>query len=595
MSQNIQHLWHVAVITASPFHLVRQLNMTRVTLIGAGPGRPDLISMRGLDALRRADILLYDRLISDDLLAEVRADATKIFVGKRTGHHPTPQPQINALLIEHARTGKQVVRLKGGDPFVLGRGGEEALALAEVGIPFEVVPGITSALAVPAYAGVPLTEKKLGAAFSIVTGHEDPTKPESQLDWTRLVHMPTLVILMAVKRIRTITDDLLASGCATDRPALAVSRGTTGEQRIVSATVATLAAEIEQQQLPTPAIIVVGDVAGLADPLGWFDPREVGANFIADPKIAPAALMNGSAMASNGSVASVPDPGRGDDGTGRNGAPVLPNAASAFNEPVPTGRVYIAGAGPGHPDLITVRAAKALAQANVILHDRLVSPQLLARVKPSARMINVGKSSKRDRFSQATITQMLVDEALANPEQIVLRLKGGDPFIFGLGSDECAALAAANVPFEVVPGISSVTAVPAFAGIPVTHRGLSTMMTVVSGHGADEAQIGGIAWGNLSSRGTLVVLMGLRKLRLIAQQLLQAGWAGETPIAVIESGTTDAQHVSIGTLANLPAALDEMDPPVLVVIGNVVNLHEQLAWFGEGIAKTANVWGVAVR
>jgi len=229
------------------------------------------------------------------------------------------------------------------------------------------------------------------------------------------------------------------------------------------------------------------------------------------------------------------------------------------------------------------------------LHDRLVSPQLLARVKPSARMINVGKSSKRDRFSQATITQMLVDEALANPEQIVLRLKGGDPFIFGLGSDECAALAAANVPFEVVPGISSVTAVPAFAGIPVTHRGLSTMMTVVSGHGADEAQIGGIAWGNLSSRGTLVVLMGLRKLRLIAQQLLQAGWAGETPIAVIESGTTDAQHVSIGTLANLPAALDEMDPPVLVVIGDVVNLHEQLAWFGEGIAKTTNVWGVAVR
>jgi len=213
---------------------------------------------------------------------------------------------------------------------------------------------------------------------------------------------------------------------------------------------------------------------------------------------------------------------------------------------VPTGRVYITGAGSGHPDLITVRAAKAVAQADVILHDRLVSPQILARAKSAARVINVGKSSKRDRLSQETITRRLVDEALANPAQIVVRLKGGDPFVFGLGSDECAALAAANVPFEVVPGISSVTSVPAFAGIPVTHRGLSTMLTVVSGHGADESQIGGVAWDHLPINGTLVILMGLRKLRLIAENLLAASWSGDLPIAVIESGTTAAQRVAIG-------------------------------------------------
>jgi uroporphyrin-III C-methyltransferase len=244
----------------------------KVYLVGAGPGRADLITVRGLNLLRRADVVLYDRLIPRELLQEVRPEAEVIFVGKGPDRHIMPQAQINDLLIEHVRTGRQVVRLKGGDPFVFGRGGEEALALAKAGLPYEVVPGVSSVVAAPAYAGIPVTQRGLVTSFAVVTGHEDPTKQESTTDWAALAQVPTLILLMAVKRIAAICADLIEAGRDPDTPAVAISWATTDKQRVLRATLETLPQAIVENKLPTPAIMVIGDVAALHDQLAWFEP-----------------------------------------------------------------------------------------------------------------------------------------------------------------------------------------------------------------------------------------------------------------------------------------------------------------------------------
>jgi uroporphyrin-III C-methyltransferase len=241
-------------------------------LVGAGPGRADLITVRGLNLLRQADVVLYDRLIPRELLQEARAKAEMIFVGKRPDRHLLPQAEINRLLVDRVRAGQQVVRLKGGDPLVFGRGGEEVLALAEAGLPFEIVPGVSSVLAAPAYAGVPVTQRGLVTTFAVATGHEDPTKPYSTTDWATLARIPTLILLMAIKRIREICAELIAAGRAADTPAVAISWATTDQQRVLRATLDTLPDTIAQAELPTPAIIVIGEVAALSDQLAWFQP-----------------------------------------------------------------------------------------------------------------------------------------------------------------------------------------------------------------------------------------------------------------------------------------------------------------------------------
>lgn len=241
-------------------------------LVGAGPGRPDLITVRGLRVLQQADVVIYDRLVAHELLAETPPHTKCIFVGKRAGHHLVPQPEINALLIKYVQEGRRVVRLKGGDAFVLGRGGEEALALARAGLPFEVVPGVTSATAVPAYAGIPVTHRGISTAFAVVTGHEAAGKPHSPTDWHALAAMPTLIILMAVKRLHAICEALLTAGKAPNTPAAVISQGTTDAQRIVLAPLATLPEAFDQNPLPTPALIVIGEVAALSEKLAWFDP-----------------------------------------------------------------------------------------------------------------------------------------------------------------------------------------------------------------------------------------------------------------------------------------------------------------------------------
>jgi uroporphyrinogen III methyltransferase / synthase len=245
-----------------------------VYLVGAGPGDPGLMTARALELIAAADAILYDRLIPDVALAGARPDAELRYVGKGPGTPSMPQEEINSLLIELATADRTVVRLKGGDPFVFGRGGEEALALAEAGIPFEVVPGVTAGVAAPAYAGIPVTHRDDASAVAFVTGHEDPGKPESALDWEALARFPgTLVFYMGVRNLPLIAERLTAAGRSPAEPAAVVGRGTLPEQRTVSSTLADISTQVEEAGLGPPAVMVVGPVAVLRERLAWLERR----------------------------------------------------------------------------------------------------------------------------------------------------------------------------------------------------------------------------------------------------------------------------------------------------------------------------------
>lgn len=242
-----------------------------VSLVGAGPGDPELLTVKALRRLQSADAVVYDALANDALLTECRPDAQRIYVGKRAGCRAYAQDAINLLLVELARAGRQVVRLKGGDPFVFGRGGEEAQALHAAGIPFEVVPGVSSALAAPAYAGIPVTQRGVAVSFAVVTGHEDPTKPHSQINWAALAGIDTLVVLMGVGRLVQIAAQLVTHGRALDTPAAVVQWGTTTEQRTVVGTLATIAEDVAWAGIGAPATLIIGEVVRLREQLAWFD------------------------------------------------------------------------------------------------------------------------------------------------------------------------------------------------------------------------------------------------------------------------------------------------------------------------------------
>jgi len=246
-----------------------------VALVGAGPGDPGLITVRGLELLRRAQVVVYDRLVHPRLLDEAPR-ARRIFAGKAADHHALPQEQITALLIMHARRGRRVVRLKGGDPFVFGRGGEEADALARARIPFEVVPGVSSAVAVPAYAGIPLTHRGVASSFAVVTGHEEAGKAQSRVDWTRLARaVDTLVVLMGAKSLPRITRTLIAHGRPPATPVALVRWGTTDVQETITGTLADIALRAARAQLEPPVVAVIGDVVALRERLRWFDDNRV--------------------------------------------------------------------------------------------------------------------------------------------------------------------------------------------------------------------------------------------------------------------------------------------------------------------------------
>jgi uroporphyrinogen III methyltransferase/synthase len=245
-----------------------------VYLVGAGPGDPGLLTVRAAELLERADVLVYDALAAPEIV-ERAARAERIYAGKRGGRRNVlSQDEISALLVDLARKHQTVVRLKGGDPFVFGRGGEEALELARAGIPFEVVPGVTAGVAAPAYAGIPVTHRGLSTSVTLVTGHEDPTKAESELDWEFLARgTGTLVFYMSIGRMEENFARLIAAGRPADTPAAAVEWGTYPRQRTVTGTLATLPDVVRAASLGAPSIVLVGDVVSLRGELAWFDRR----------------------------------------------------------------------------------------------------------------------------------------------------------------------------------------------------------------------------------------------------------------------------------------------------------------------------------
>ncbi len=251
-------------------------------LVGAGPGDPGLLTARALALIAIADVILYDRLIPVGALDGARADAELLYVGKQGGGDAVPQEQTEALMLDRARAGRAVVRLKGGDPFVFGRGGEEALALRAAGIPFEVVPGITAGVAAAAYAGIPVTHRGLASAVALVTGHEDPGKGEAALDWRALAAFPgTLVFYMGVRHLEEIARRLIESGRASAEPAAVIENGTLAAQRSVVATLATMAGAARDADIRAPAVTVVGEVGVLAEQLAWRTERPLAGRTVA--------------------------------------------------------------------------------------------------------------------------------------------------------------------------------------------------------------------------------------------------------------------------------------------------------------------------
>lgn len=246
----------------------------KVYLVGAGPGDPGLLTLKGRACIEEADALVYDHLASASLLSYAHKDVEKIYVGKKGGHHTLPQEHISRLLVEKAKKGLKVVRLKGGDPFIFGRGGEEIEVLLKAGVPFEVVPGVTSAIAAPAYAGIPLTHRKYTSTLAFVTGHEAPDKKSSGIDWQALASgVGTLVFFMGVKNLKNIVAKLMHFGRPGDTPIALVRWGTTPRQQTLTGTLENIVEKAEKTGIRAPAIIVIGEVVSLRDTMNWFETR----------------------------------------------------------------------------------------------------------------------------------------------------------------------------------------------------------------------------------------------------------------------------------------------------------------------------------
>jgi uroporphyrinogen III methyltransferase / synthase len=246
----------------------------KVYLIGAGPGDPGLITVKGLECVKKADVIVYDYLANERLLDQRRPDAELVYVGKQGGRHTLPQNEINNLIVKKAKEGKLVARLKGGDPFIFGRGGEEAEELVDNGIPFEIVPGVTAATSVPTYAGIPLTHREHTASVAFVTGHEDPTKPESKVHWDKIATgIGTLVFFMGMKNLQNIVDNLVTHGRSAETPVALIQWGTRTDQRVVTGMLKDIVSKVKAAKLGPPAIIVVGEVVKLRQKLNWYESK----------------------------------------------------------------------------------------------------------------------------------------------------------------------------------------------------------------------------------------------------------------------------------------------------------------------------------
>ena len=246
----------------------------KVYLIGAGPGDPGLITLKGIECIQKADVVVYDYLASPDLLEYVREDAECIYVGKKGGHHTCPQSQINSMIVQRAKEGMVVARIKGGDPFIFGRGGEEAEELAAYGVHFEIIPGVTSAISVPAYAGIPLTHRDITSTVAFITGHEDPKKGDSSIDWERIsTGVGTLVFLMGVKNLPKIVKNLMLHGRGPKTPVALIRWGTLGKQQTLTDTLENVVESVRKNNFSPPAVFVVGEVVHLRERLNWFETK----------------------------------------------------------------------------------------------------------------------------------------------------------------------------------------------------------------------------------------------------------------------------------------------------------------------------------
>ncbi|MBE9546687.1 MAG: uroporphyrinogen-III C-methyltransferase [Proteobacteria bacterium] len=247
----------------------------KVYIIGAGPGDPGLITVRAVECLQKSDVVVYDYLVNQDILGLAGEDARLVYVGKKGGDHTVSQERLNQILVKEASDGNIVSRLKGGDPFIFGRGGEEAEVLSAAGIPFEIIPGVTSAISVPAYAGIPLTHRKFTSSVTFVTGHEDPTKDGSSIDWGNISAVGTMVFLMGVKNLTHIVTNLIKNGRDPDTAAALIRWGTTADQETLKGTLGNIAEMAEEKNFSPPAIFVVGDVVKLRDDLNWFERKPI--------------------------------------------------------------------------------------------------------------------------------------------------------------------------------------------------------------------------------------------------------------------------------------------------------------------------------
>jgi uroporphyrinogen III methyltransferase / synthase len=356
-----------------------------VYLVGAGPGDPGLLTARALELIAAADVIVYDRLIPLSALEGARGDAELVYAGKQGGGPSVSQEDIQRLLLEHGAAGRLVVRLKGGDPFVFGRGGEEAEALRAAGIAFEVVPGITAGVAASAYAGIPVTHRDAASAVAFVTGHEDPAKPESALDWGALARFPgTLVVYMGVRQLATIAEHLIAGGRPADEPAAVIERGTLPDQRVVTGTLETIADIAAAEGVAAPAISLFGPVAELHESLSWFDARPLAGVSIAVTR----ARAQASALAAR----------LRDLGAGAVEAPVI--RIAPIDGPPPE---------PGRYDLVCLTSPNGVG----LLFARLEAAGLDARALHGARVAAIGPGTAAALREHGVIADVVPERFIA--------------------------------------------------------------------------------------------------------------------------------------------------------------------------------------
>ncbi len=368
--------------------------LVTVYLVGAGSGDPGLMTVRALELIAAAEVIVYDRLIPDTALAGARADAELIYAGKEGGGPSMPQAEIERLLLEHGGAGREVVRLKGGDPFVFGRGGEEAEALATAGIPFEVVPAVTAGVAAAAYAGIPVTHRDLASAVAFLTGHEHPDKADSALDWPAIAAFPgTLVLYMGVRQLDAIARRLIEGGRSATQPAALVQRGTFPDQRAVVATLGTIAETAAAEGIGAPAIAIFGEVAALRERLRWFEARPLAGVRIAVTRAR--AQASGLARRLGGLGASVIE------------APAI--RIAPLDGPVPELERY---------DLVCLTSPNGVR----LLFERLAGAGRDARALAGARVAAIGPGTARALREHGVIADVVPERFLA--EGLVEALSG---------------------------------------------------------------------------------------------------------------------------------------------------------------------------